>query len=354
MAQDSGQDRTESPTQRRREKAREEGRVPYSSDLSNGLLLAAGAVILWLSGSRLGNELSQFVRVELLRSSRDDWGGEQTIALAWALGAISLQWLGPLLLGLLLVALAAGAWQSGSRVTSSPLKLDWGKLSPKSGVQRLFSSKAAMRGLMAIVKVLVVGGVVWWIVGRRFHELSSAGSSSLIVATAATWNLAMVLAVTIGAAQVLLGIVDYLFQWWRHEQDLRMSRQDVRDEQKEEEGDPHVKTRLRKMQREAAKRRMLADVPQATVVLTNPTHLAVALRYDRDQMAAPKVVAKGSGATAKRIVGIATRHGVPVLERKPLARALYGAVAVGQEIPMSLYRAIAEILAHIYGMRRTA
>ena len=153
---------------------------------------------------------------------------------------------------------------------------------------------------------------------------------------------------------MLVGLSDYLYQWWQQEKDLRMSRQDLKDEHKREEGDPKIKSQMKKQQRAATQRKMLTNVPEASVVLTNPTHIAVALKYDRQSMAAPVVVAKGTGALAMRIRRIAQEHGIPVLERKPLARALHAMVDVDQEIPMSLYKAIAEILAYVYRLGKAA
>ena len=158
----------------------------------------------------------------------------------------------------------------------------------------------------------------------------------------------------IAAAMVVIGLLDYLFQRWRHEQDLKMTRRELEEERKEEEGDPHMRARIRKLQREVGQRRMMQDVPNATVVITNPTHIAVAIQYERGLMSAPKVVAKGADLLAMQIRQIAERHDVPVLERKPLARALYLAVDVGEEIPAEFYHAIAEILAYIYRLSRAA
>ena len=154
----------------------------------------------------------------------------------------------------------------------------------------------------------------------------------------------------IGGVFLALGVGDYLFQRWKHEQDLRMTKQELKDEQKREEGDPLLRARLRRLQREVAQRHMMREVSNATVVLTNPTHLAVALRYDRSKPSAPVVIAKGSGYVAKRISAIARDHSIPVVENKPLARTLFKAVDVGQEIPAALYRAVAEILARIYAL----
>ena len=167
-----------------------------------------------------------------------------------------------------------------------------------------------------------------------------------------TWGLAVEVGIAVAGALVVVGICDFLYQRWQHEEDLKMSLQDLKEEKKQDEGDPQVKSRLRKLQRDAARLRMLQDVPSASVVLTNPTHFAVALRYEQGVSKAPKVVAKGEGLLAKRIARIAREHGVTVLERKPLTRALYASAEVGQEIPDTLFRAVAEVLAYVYRLQR--
>jgi flagellar biosynthesis protein FlhB len=182
-------------------------------------------------------------------------------------------------------------------------------------------------------------------------HIALLGSTQLAPAVGQAWAIVLRLVLAIAGSLVLLGVIDYFFQRWRHEQSLRMSRDQIKDETKREEGDPQVKGRIRRLQRETARKKMYQLVKTATVVVTNPTHLAIALRYDRGQRAAPRVVAKGAGHVAKRIAGLARQHGVPVLERKSLAQAIFRAVKLNQEIPLALYHAVAEVLAAVYRLR---
>jgi flagellar biosynthesis protein FlhB len=202
--------------------------------------------------------------------------------------------------------------------------------------------------------VTAVALLVFWVLLHQVDHVSTAGHGTVERATALGWRLAVLLGLAIAAAMVVIGLLDYLFQRWRHEQDLKMTRRELKEERREDEGDPHMRARIRKLQREVGQRKMMQEVPNATVVITNPTHIAVALQYERGLTNAPKVVAKGADLLAMQIRRIAGRHGVPVLERKPLAQALYLAVDVDQEIPAEFYHAIAEILAYIYRLNRAA
>jgi flagellar biosynthetic protein FlhB len=188
----------------------------------------------------------------------------------------------------------------------------------------------------------------------RFARLTAFDKQNLASVVGQTWEIGLLLSLAVAAAFVLVGVVDYILQRLRFEASLRMTRDELKEEIKREEGDPHVKARIRKLARELSRRRMMRDVPRAAVVVTNPTHLAIALRYDKGTLGAPRVVAKGAGYVARRIVETARRHGVPVVERKPVAQALYKAVKVGHEIPAALYQAIAEVLAYVYRLRGVA
>jgi flagellar biosynthetic protein FlhB len=354
MAFDDGQTRTEAATPRRQEKARQQGRVAFSADLTSGLLLLAGALILWLGGQSLGETLLGMLRTSLIQAGRTEWGPTQTAALSQTVAAQGLHLTG-LLLGLLfLTGFAVSAVQAGFHVSTDPLAIDWGKLSVARGWARLLSSQTVVRTSTAVLKVALLAAIVVWVLKKQSAHMVLAGRGTLAQAADHAWQVTILLALTMAVVLVLIGLLDYLLQRWRFARDLMMSRRDLLDEHREEEGDPQIRARIKKLQRELGEGRMIQHTREATVVLTNPTHVAVALRYERGEMDAPRVVAKGAGLTAKRIVRIAEEHGIPVLERKPLARALYASVEVGQEIPAEFYQAIAEILAHVYHLRRAA
>jgi flagellar biosynthetic protein FlhB len=252
------------------------------------------------------------------------------------------------------VGLLTGFLQVGFVISARPMELDWGKMSPAKGWQRILSTESMVRGVLGAMKVsvlLIVSATVLWF---RRNELSVSNFSTVRQLLSYGWDLGLTICLTLAAVLVCLASIDYLARWMRQEEKLKMTRDEIKREMKEEFGDPTVKAAVRRMQREAVKQRSVADVPKATVVITNPTHLAIAIQYDQGTMSAPKVVAKGADAFAKNIIAIARNHKIPVIERKPLARAIFKSVAVGQEIPQEFFRAIAEILAQIYRLRRNA
>ncbi len=352
MPEQHTQDRTEAPTPRRREEARRKGQVAHSTDLTTAALLLAGAATLWLFSSQLGETILFIFRTEL-SASRNEWTHQHTVTMVASmlgrLGAVVM----PMIILLFVTASGVTAGQVGPHVSFEPMEIDWSKLGISKGWSRLFSLRSTMRGLMLVLKASFTAFILLWLLDSQQHHLVLIGRQHLEQSLANTWEFALLVTATAGGVLLALGLFEYGFQRWQLDRDLMMSRQEVRDEHKQEEGDPHVKSRLRRLQRETVKNQMIQNVPDATVVLTNPTHYAVALRYDRESMEAPKVVAKGTDAFARRIVRVARENDVPVLERKPLARALYASVDVDQEIPAVLYKAIAEILAHIYRMSRS-
>jgi len=283
-----------------------------------------------------------------------DWGTAETAQLAGILFQRALHMLGPIVRGLFLVALTVGALQSGVQVSFQPLAPNWDRISPVKGWSRLMSSRGVMRGVSSILKAVAVAVVAICIFRNRLAEIAFSSHGTLPEAIGRGWHLTLLLALAVAGAIILIGLLDYIYQRWRHEQDLRMTRQEFLDEHKEEEGDPMIRARIKKLQREMRERRSIQDVPKASVVITNPTHFAVAVQYDRETMAAPKVIAKGSDAIARRIVEKAREHDIHVVENKPLARALFAAVDVGREIPIELYYAVAEILAYVNRLKRSA
>ncbi len=346
--------RTEPATQRRREEAREQGRVAFSGELAGGLLLLAGVVLLAATARLAGGGLLDAVRDGLAGPRHEALGAADAADL---LGGAYRRWLalaGGLLGPLLAVGFTAAAAQVGFRLAPDLLAPDFSRLAPADPLAKLISPAALVRGGLALLKVAALGGLAWLVLRGRGDFLAAAGQGDAGHLAARGWELTLRLALAVAAALFLLGAADYAFQRFRFERALRMTRQEVKEELKREEGDPAVRNRVRLVRREMARRRMMAAVPRASVVVTNPTHLAVALRYERGVTAAPRVVAKGKGFVAERIKELARRHGVPVLERRPLAQALFKAVPVGQEIPQALFQVVAEVLAYVYRLRGAA
>lgn len=342
--------KTEEPTPQRRRDAREKGQVPFSQELMQGALLLAGVMVLWL-GLGVADGMRRSMRFGLA-TLRTDLVAFDVPALAADLGIEFLRTVGPLLAAVFVTALLLGLIQSGGNISIKALAPDIGKLSMIKGISRIFSSRSVMRTASAILKLIAVMGIAAYIALGRLGSITPLGRGELDAAVGVGWSAACALGLSIAGALTVIGVLDFFYQRWKNEQELRMSRQEVKDDHKQEEGDPMIRARLRKLQRERATGQMLKEVPEATVVVTNPTHISVALKYDRETMAAPIVVAKGADRVALRIREVAREHDVPVVERRPVARALYASAEIGEEIPLELYQAVAEILTYIYGLKR--
>lgn len=354
MAEDLGHSRTEAPTPRRREEARSQGRVVISMELTAGVLLLTVVSMLWFSSRGLGAKLLEAVRYGMLHNTLRELGPEQTSELLTGFLLRGTQLIGALFGLLFVIALGMMVAQVGFRILPELAAPNWERVDPARGLERMFSLSALLRGGTTVAKVTVTIVLSLLLVKGRLVRIEAFDQQNLRSAVAQTWDIVLLLSLAIAAAFTLVGSIDYILQRLRFESSLRMTREELKEEIKREEGDPQIKSRIRKLSREMSQRRMMRDVPRATVVVTNPTHLAIALRYDKEAQGAPRVVAKGAGYVARKIVDTARRHGVPVVERKPVAQALYKAVQVGQEIPTALYHAIAEVLAYVYRLRGIA
>jgi flagellar biosynthetic protein FlhB len=349
--EDVGQERTEAPTPRRREEARRQGQIAVSADLNTGVQLLAAAIVLAAGGQALGAGLLHGVRADLYHAWRPDLDARLVQAIFAAEFGHVLRVTGVLLGTLFLTGVLIGLVQSGFAFYPDILSVRWEKLDPSAGLRRLVSGGSALRALTSLLKVAVMAGIAYAVLRGRVGEIRALSQTTVAAAVAAAWDILLRLFLAVAAALLVIGLFDYVVQRVRLERRLRMTRQEAKEELRKDEGDPQIRARIRRLQREAAQRRMLQAVPQATVVITNPTHLAVALRYDRATMSAPKVVAAGAGFVAERILELARRHGVPVVPNAPLAQALYRVGKLDQEIPAALYQAAAEVLAFVYRMR---
>ena len=345
---------TEAPTPRRREEARRDGQTVQSPDVAAAFALVAGCLFLMWFGGSLGQAFSGSFRTWIRQVPTTDWTDLHTQLGARWMSSQLLSMCGGLMLMLMSVGLLIGFSQVGFVLSFKTMELNWEKLSPIKGWQRIASGESAVRGLLGAAKVsflmIVATSIVWF----RRGELAAGSFSSAGDVLGFGWSLGLNVSLALALVALCLAAVDYFARWMRHETKLKMSREEIKREQKDETGDPAIRAAQRRKQREALKQRSVADVPKATVILTNPTHLAIAIRYEPGRMAAPKVVAKGAGIFAKNIVAIGRKHRIPVFERKPLARALFRDVAVGQEIPVEFFRAVAEILTQIYKAKRHA
>ncbi len=351
MAEEIDQEsKTEDPTPRRREEARRRGQVPFSAELVGSLVLFAGVLGLTYIGPNVWDSLLNVFRHDLPRASRADFDIEAAVELMSRTGLRALAALLPFFALLLVVGVASCIAQVGFQINTEKLEPNFDKLNPVNGLGRLFSVAAMVRGGLTILKVLALAAVTYFVLDGRGGLIAALGRGQIAGATPVAWAIVMKLALYLTAAVALVAVFDYAYQRRRFEMSLRMTKEELKQELKQEDGDPLIKARIRQIARERTKRKMLTEVPKATVVITNPTHYAVALRYDPNRDDAPVVVAKGKGAFAKRIAKLARDSGVPILERPPLARALQS-IREGQPIPGALFRAVAEVLAFVMKLR---
>ena len=350
MAEESGQERTEEPTPRRRQQAQEKGQVPRSRELTTTVLLLGGtAGLMMLSGYMLEGLLDLFREGFSLDRQMIFLKDAGLIQLGRLTGAAALI-LAPLCALLFVLAAAMPVALGGWSFSAESLAPKFSKLDPIKGLGRLFGPRGLMELLKALAKFLVVGTVAAFVLWAELEDLLSLSSLPLDAAIAQTAWLAGVTLLGVSAATALVAAVDVPFQLWQHNKQLRMTRQEIRDEFKETEGRPEVKARIRQLQAEMAQRRMMEAVPEADVVVTNPSHYAVALKYE-SQRGAPRVIAKGKDLVAKAIRDRAEAAGVPRLELPPLARALYAHTRIDEEIPPPLYLAVAQVLAYVYRLK---
>lgn len=347
MADDGFQERTEQATPRRRQEARNEGRIPKSKEIGAAFgLLTAGLAFgpsIKLSGNALESFFQQsiYARGSMLGST--DW---TAVWMRQSLVDVLMSFV-PLMATLAGVGLLVAALQARGTLTTKTLEVKWERLAPHKNLKQFAGIKPLVELLKALLKVALVGTVIYLVLDRAWAELirlpqTSPGSLLALLGF-------YVVRVFIASAVALMALAgaDYLYQVWQHEKELRMTREEVKKELRETEGDPFVKARLRQLGRSLARMRMMHEVPTADVVVTNPTHIAVALRYDVTVSPAPIVVAMGARKTAQRIKKIAADAGVPVIENKPLARALFKTADVGGPVPPALYIAVAEVLAFV-------
>jgi flagellar biosynthetic protein FlhB len=361
MANDHDREqRTEPGTPRRREESRDRGQVALSSELVAGLSLCAGVAALFLGGGALADAAGRLILESaqgLSTSGTEALTFERTKALLEsALRGVAVA-VAVIVVPTLAVSLIAGYGQVGFRIATQAVRFDPARVDPVKGFGRIFGMRGAMRTALAGVKVLAIAATVASIAWSEVPTVLRLSDGELRPVLAGLGRVA--LHCTLGALAVVLalGLLDLLFQRLQHERDLRMTKQEVKEEHRLTDGDPHVKARIRQIQRQLATRRMLADVPKATVVVTNPTHYAVALRYERDAGPdgradrAPVVVAKGADLVAALIKSVASEHGVALHEDVVLARALFRQADVGEEIPVELYAAVAVVIGHVWRLR---
>ena len=352
MPEDTGQQKTEQPTPRKIEKARQKGNVAKSPEISSFLIILSALLVFLFGGSWMFYKLSDFMGGVLRNSGTLELESDSLHQFIFVIFDQISTILLPIMIAVFFAGLVGNVAQTGFMLTSKPFQPEMKKFNPISGLKRIVSLKSFVEVIKAIFKMLFIGCIAFVSVENEmesFPALMHLGVSEIarFIAT-----LAFKISFYVCLAMLVLAALDYSYQRWQYRKDLMMTKQEVLEESKQSEGDPKVKNKIRQIQIETARRRMMEKIPEADVVVTNPTHLAVALKYDAANMMAPKVIAKGAGLIAERIKKIAEENSVPVMEHKSLARTLFKLVELGDFIPGDLYRAVAEVLAYVYNLKK--
>lgn len=351
MAEESDLEKTEPASPRRLEKAREEGNVARSRELVTFVLLATAVAGLWAMAGPLGSHFRATLGHGLRFERAAAFDSSFMLTQAGLLAMQALVAMAPLMGMLVLAALVAPLMLGGWLFSTQAIGPKFDKLDPIAGIKRLFSTQSLAELFKALAKSLLIGGVAWVVIMDGMDEVNALMAQSERAALPQMILLVARNCALITSALLLIALVDVPWQLWSYYRKLRMSREDLRQEHKESEGDPHIKAQIRRQQQQMARRRMMSEVPKADIVVTNPTHFAVALKYV-DSMRAPRVVAKGTDGVAERIREIAKENKVAILEAPPLTRSLYKYTRLGDEIPAGLYTAVAEVLAWVYQLKR--
>lgn len=344
-------DKTEEATPRKKSDARKKGQIPKSKEVSMALTLLVSALVMLIWGGYVGSQakstmaafLNSYLSVSL---NYESLKGIAFITM-WRLGAMLL----PVVLPILIIGVMANLLQTRGLVTAQTLKPDFSKLNPINGFKRMFSMRAFMELFKDTVVIIIVGFIGYKFIKDNYTYIMTLSDLNFEGVARAVLKLTVDIFFRVTLVMIIIAIIDYIFQNFQYKKDLKMSKQEVKEEYKQDEGDPQIKNKIKQKQREIGMRRMMQEVPKATVVVTNPTHVAVALKYEDGKNDAPVVVAKGLDAVAFRIKKVAAENDVPVIENRPLARLIYEEVDIDMEIPAEMYQAVAEILALVYKMR---
>ncbi len=352
MAGENDQEKTEQPTGKKLAKARLEGQVAVSKEVPSVLILLFSLSIFFFSGSWILARLINCMKGLLQNIGSVSLGVMSLHLLLFTVFKEIIIILAPLMTAVVLAGVIGHVAQFGFLFTGKPLAPKFSKLDPIKGMKKLFSMKACVELVKMLAKTGAVGGVAFIMVREEADKFPLLIRMEVWEILAFIGRVSFKICFYTCIVLIILAALDFAFQKWQHIKSLKMTKQEVKDEAKQSEGDPQIKARIKSAQMEMARRRMMEAVPAADVIITNPTRLAIALRFDAKKMTAPKVIAKGSGFIAGRIKEIAMEHGIPIVEEKPLAQALYKTVEIDDLIPAALYQAVAEVLAYVYRLKR--
>jgi flagellar biosynthetic protein FlhB len=348
---DDGMEKTEEPTSRKLSEAQEQGNVTDSKEVSTFFAILATLILLNFFGHWMLDGMGGFMRMTYANISVNEMNPSDVVSLFVKVSYHLAIILAPAFLVMPFFAIIGKVVQSGLVFSTTSITPDITKISPMKGLKNLFSTKSLVDLVKNVAKISVVGYVVYGVVSQEWSLMPHMIDMDVLTAISFTAGLAFRIIVRTIWVLALIGFVDYLYQRYTRIKGLKMSKEEVKEEHKESEGDPLVKARIKTVQRQIARQRMMQEVPDADFVVTNPTHLAVAVKYDKEKSSAPVVVAKGAGLIAEKIKEIARENNIQVIENKTLARSLFKFVEIGMEIPETLYKAVAEMLAYVYGLK---
>lgn len=352
MAESDQQERTEEATQQRREEFRRKGQVAQTRELSTVLYLLSAFLVFCLMGGHFFEKLTEIWKHSFETSIQEVLAGAELAPMLVFYMKEGLFLLTPIVLVFMVVGVASSVLQVGFLTNEETLNFDLNKLNPLNGVQRVFSLRSMVEGLKSLIKVVLVLAVLYFVLRKDLEVLPTLVNASIGQIFIYVGSVILRLLGSIAVLMGVLAIMDYFFQRWEMEKKMRMTKQEVKEEHKTREGDPLIKARIRRIQRELANKRMMDAVPTADVVITNPTHISVALKYEPEKYAAPRLVAAGQDHMAHKIRELAKASGVPIVENKPLARTIYKTLKVGQVIPRELFQAVAEVLAYVFRLKK--
>lgn len=351
MPEENSQDKTEQATPKRREEAKKKGKIALSKEIPSVLILASSLMVFYFAGTWMFWSLSDFMRGIYQNIGTMQLDSASAGALLMGVFEQIFFVLLPLLIAVILAGISGNLAQIGFLFTGEPMTPKLSKLDPVKGMKKLFSVKALVELFKSLFKISIIGGIAYVMLKGEMDNLPALMQMSVGEILSFISRISFKTGLYTCLVLIILSAFDYAFQRWQHEKELKMSKQEVKDELKQREGDPYVKARIRKLQVETSRRRMMEAVPDADVIITNPTRLAIALQFNANEMLAPKVTAKGAGFLAERIRKIAKDNNIPLVEHKPLAQTLYKMAEIGDYIPADLYRAVAEILAYVYRLK---
>ncbi len=349
--QDSSQDKTERASSRRREKARDEGQVAKSMDLNSSAILGLGFLSIYMMGPFMADNIMELMRYTMAHAPEMAIADQSYITVFGDSMLKFFMLLSPLFALLMVIAFSINIAQVGFKITPKALEPKWSKLDMLKGAKKIVSMKSLVQLFKDTAKLTVIGWVGYKTIAGDFESFFLLPDMSIFQFAITMGKMTLGIALKMASVIFAIAILDYAYQKYEHEKSIKMSKQDLKDEYKDTEGSPQLKARVRQVQRDMARSRMMDAVPMADVVVANPTHIAVALKYDADKGDAPVVLAKGERKIAQKIKQIAKDHGVPVIEDKPLARALFKICEIGDMVPANLFKAVAEILAHVYKLK---